>query len=279
MALADLSTFPPATARLDCAGEEHTLRWEAGELLAPGHGEPEGERALVALGGTRSPCIDAVDAWARHRRDARLLAIATKGAGDPVREAGNAPGQQGGWFAYAAPMTRPRLSYPLVGPGGRGRGAQARRGPAVQRPPDPDEGLLLLASLGHEVSTRLVATTTTCLLEDIASGRRGAERALPALQASLWARATNAISLWLGGLDDFPDVRPAEDGEAPGVQLGDGQVRAVLPLSWVAEVWGRGLAVVAGRLTISVEEASPAHAVLSTLGPDLGPGIFSFRLS
>lgn len=75
-------------------------------------------------------------------------------------------------------------------------------------------------------------------LEDITSGKPSVERAVPALHASLWARATNALSFWLGGLDDFPDIRPAGEDEAPGVQSSDEQVRAVFALDWVGDVWG-----------------------------------------
>lgn len=278
----DLSSFPSAAARLDCAAEAHILRWEEGELFAPDHGEPEGERALAALGGTRSPCIDALDAWARHRRDAGFLAVATRGAGDPVRAPGDGPAQQGGWFAYAPMTARLRTSYPLVRPRPHQAAVAVASGgrPPVPRPPDADESLLSLARLGQELSTRLVATVTAGLLGDVASGQPGAERVLPALEASLWARATNALSLWLGGLDDLPDVRPAAEDEAPEVHFSEGHARTVLPLSWVAEVWGRGLAVVAGRFTLSVKEASPEHAVLSTLGPDFGPPrLLSLRLS
>ena len=81
----DLSTFPAATATVECQWQSHTIRWEAGDLVASDHDDPEGERALAALGGTDIACINVLNAWQRHRCDPRLLTVCTRGPGDPVQ--------------------------------------------------------------------------------------------------------------------------------------------------------------------------------------------------
>ena len=83
-----LGDLPRATTHLECSGERHAIRWAAGELSAPDHGDPEGERALAALGGTSCACLDILSAWARHREDPRLLTAVSRGTGDMIQSEG-----------------------------------------------------------------------------------------------------------------------------------------------------------------------------------------------
>ncbi len=87
----DIRAFAPATAVVDCDGHRHRLRWEAGEVLAPDHGDPGGERALAVLGGKKLTCIEVLNAWAAHRRDPRVLSVLTRGPGDPTFSATQQP--------------------------------------------------------------------------------------------------------------------------------------------------------------------------------------------
>lgn len=292
----DLSRLPVATATLECQGESHTIRWEAGDLVAMDHDDPEGERALAALGGTGMVCIDVLNAWQKHRRDPRLLTVCTRGPGDPVQPwpRGQGPVGQGQTFGPVTTLMRGRATGNsfLRARGGRmaqggstfgGGGAiSAAAGSRPGRPGIPagraDEGdrlasLEMLVGLGSQVPVRLVATVTAHLLADLASGAEGSASVVPALQASLFGRAHNALVNWLEGSAMVATVEVAEPGAPAAVERAPvgGEVRALLPLSWVAEVWGRGLTVVAGRLVLGVLEATPERTVMETLGPDWGP--------
>jgi hypothetical protein len=146
------------------------------------------------------------------------------------------------------------------------------------------EGLPLLAGLGGQVPLRLVATVTAHLLGQLddagaagavphgsgpapGPGRGGAR---PALEASLFGRARPALAQWLDDPRLDSEVEVAEAGEpASFSHIADSPLLARLPLSWVAEVWGRGLAVVAGRFAVGLLEATPHKTVLATIGPGL----------
>ncbi len=84
MPLVDIGAFPRATSVVNCDGHRHRLYWEAGELYAADHGDPEGERALAVLGGTKVACMDVLSAWEEHRRDPRALTVLTRGRAEPV---------------------------------------------------------------------------------------------------------------------------------------------------------------------------------------------------
>ncbi len=131
----------------------------------------------------------------------------------------------------------------------------------------------MLVGLGSQLPVRLVATVTAHLLADLASGAEGSASVVPTLQASLFGRAYNALANWLEGSAIVASVEVAEPGAPAAVERAPvgGEVHALFPLSWVAEVWGRGLTVVAGRLVLGVLEATPERTVMETLGPDWGP--------
>ncbi|MGP8208853.1 MAG: hypothetical protein ACLQVK_22845 [Acidimicrobiales bacterium] len=304
----DLSTFPAATATVECQWQSHTIRWEAGDLVASDHDDPEGERALAALGGTDIACINVLNAWQRHRCDPRLLTVCTRGPGDPVQPWPSGQGPPVGRGVTSGPLTtltrgptagsprqlqvgrRLAQGWSTFGGGGGfsasafggGRTLSATATARSGRPGVPgirtDEedrlaGLEILAGLGSQLPVRLVATVTAHLLIDLAAGAEGSASVLPTLHASLFGRAYNALANWLEGPAIVANVETAEPGSPVVVERapGGGEVHALFPLGWVAEVWGRGLTVVAGRLVLGVLEATPERTVLETLGPDWGP--------
>jgi len=71
-----------AVAVVECDGAAHRLAWERGSLVTLDHSDPEGERALVALGGKPCACIDIVEAWERHRSSVDVVLVASRGPGD-----------------------------------------------------------------------------------------------------------------------------------------------------------------------------------------------------
>jgi len=266
--------LPPASARLTCSGEQHTLRWEAGELLALDHGEPMAERALAALGGLDSPCLDVLSAWARHRDDPRLLSAVTRGLGDNVPSLDDGPGGAGPAWIATSPG-RQRGMARAGPPAGAGRNAVL---PARGQKPGPAgggdataSGIERLAGLGRALSMRLAASVTSTLLEQLGSGRLEAPSARAALEASLFGRALCVLRAWVGdpSLDIALDV--AEPAQAEIRPSGDAHhLHVALPLMWVADVWGRELATVGGRFSLGVVDSSDDGITLWTIGSDYG---------
>src|SRR6202044_795789 len=99
-----LSGLPSAIARVDCSGERHSIRWSAGDLVGLDHDDPEGERALAALGGTSCTCVDVLAAWSRQRDNPGLLTVLSRGTQDPIQ----AEGVPGGAFAPGLRMMSQR---------------------------------------------------------------------------------------------------------------------------------------------------------------------------
>jgi hypothetical protein len=273
-----LGDLPPATTRVDCSGERHTIRWAAGELSAPDHGDPEGERALAALGGTSCACLDILGAWARHREGLRLLTAISRGPGDLIqsegfgappglrraKKSGRAVGRPGvatatrsGWVA-SAPLS--------------GLSPAGARGQFAGTPDSPEEEIALLAGLGRDVTVRMVATITETLLQQPSTGALYGPAVRPALEASLFGRASDALRMWLGAPDvevELEVTDQPDDWTLTGDV--DSSLRLLLPLEWVTEVWGRDLSVVAGRFSLGVVESSGSRITLSTVASDLGP--------
>jgi hypothetical protein len=274
--------LPPASAGLTCSGQQHTIRWEAGELLALDHGEPMAERALAVLGGLDCPCLDVLSAWARHRDDPRLLSAVTRGMGDNVHPVDEGPGGAGpGWIAMSP--GRQRGMARAGPPAGAGRNAVLpARGP---KPGGAGGGeaatsdIERLAGLGRALSMRLAASVTSTLLEQPGSGGPEAPSARAALEASLFGRALWVLRAWVGdpSLDIALDV--VEPAQAEIRPSGDAHhLQVALPLMWVADVWGRELATVGGRFSLGVVDSSDNGITLWTIGPDYGtPGPLSIQ--
>jgi hypothetical protein len=74
----------PVNVPLACGQAAHRLRWEAGQLLALDHGNPDGERVLAALGGDDAPCLAALRVWERYSHDSAVLELARRHPGDDL---------------------------------------------------------------------------------------------------------------------------------------------------------------------------------------------------
>lgn len=247
--------LPDAETRIACGRDTHTLRWRAGDLHAVDHEDIDGERALAALGGERCTCVEVLDAWARHTDDLRVLMLARRSDADQLavaidwlgpRHRGRRHGIRGGWMAYP--------------PGGPGIGGWE----------DAEDELVPLLALGGGLPDRLVASVaaawTRARDRPVVNGAStGAQ-----LIAALYGRVLAVLRTWLGepGLDiklqSTDDINPSIS------RLDDGRVRAALPFAWLSEVWCRGLATIAGRLTLSVAfEDGGDRWTLETVAPDL----------
>jgi hypothetical protein len=217
----------------------HRLRWAEGELVLLAHDDPEAERALGALGGERCACLDVLDAWQATHDDGAILTVGSRSAADAIAGVGAAVESLRAdlrrWRATSGSLVEEaRLSRDthaidrLVAVAGPAEAAAARR-----------LGFLVLLDLDPALLHRLQASVAAAF-----AGR--ADRA-PQLAVATAARAAGALRAagWRGGLAD--------------VRLGDGvavtEAGVVLPPSWVAEVWGRGLA-----------DAVPDHVVVEVTG-------------
>jgi hypothetical protein len=118
---------------------------------------------------------------------------------------------------------------------------------------------------------RLAATVTANLLDALDGGDLEATRARPALEASLFGRASDAVRTWSGGLSSAVDLEVVDPGKARIARDGDGTIHLALPLEWVVDVWGRELAVVGARLALALVAGSPSSTRLTTVGWDLAP--------
>ena len=276
-----LSELPPALARVECSGERHTIRWAAGNLVALDHDDPEGEAALAALGGTGCVCLDVLGAWSRQRENSGLVTALSRGTQDLIQ----AEGFQTRPFVPYPATTTPRnvlrparaggITHGWVAVTGSAVGMTGRAVPggmAVPRAnagPTREDDLALLSGLGHELNLRLVATVTAMLLDRLDGPHRFS--AQPALEASLFGRASCALRSWLATPDLEVELQMTGPDEEPSIEWdGGGPVQVALPPEWVTTVWGRDLTVIAGRFSLAVVDSTASRTTLVTIGSDLG---------
>jgi hypothetical protein len=274
-----LRELPAAVGRVNCSGGRHTVRWEGGDLIALDHDDPEGERALVALGGTSCTCLEVLGAWARLKESPGLLSALSRGPQDPVRTEGPPTGP------FPSPFTGGPRNVVLASGAGRWRGMApsggsvsvtgiAVPGGATGGHASPSstrlEDVALLAGLGRELTLRMAASVTAVLLQDGEDPDGPAAR--PALEASLFGRASCALRAWLGDPELDVELEVVEPGAAAGLEGGtSGPIRVRLPLAWVMTVWGRDLTVVAGRFCVGLLESDGRRATLMSVGSSFGP--------
>lgn len=253
----------PAVAQVSCDGRQHQLCWAAGELLAPDHPDLQSEQILSVLAGQRYPCLDALDSWAGHADDLRVMVLASRGPGDPL---------------VASPEDSPYAAPILVG---RGAAMMRQRRAAVTavmsgaRSREPADPLAMLLGLGGPMQARLTATVAASWRERLRAGAApadaaAAQQARPALHAALYGRILATLRAWTGR----PDLPVAltmipETGEPSLARDGDG-VTAQLPFGWINDVWARGLGTCWDRFCLAAVPAGDGWA-LSSVGPDLGP--------
>jgi hypothetical protein len=276
------SWMPPAQTRVECAGENHWIRWESGRLIPLDHSDVTGERTLAALGRQQVGCFELLDLWNRHSGDLRVLALSSRGPGDPlganaVVNRPHPPGQAiKGSVAVSSAVARPAPSGSWFGYGPPPRGAP-RPGP-LTRPvgvaPGPldDDPVARLITLSGPLADRLAATVAATWEERERAGGPDAEAARPAMIAALHGRATSAMRTWLGapGLE-VTTTLPEGDTPRPGAARDpDGAVRLCLPFAWIRTVWATGLSTILGRFTLRVLNADDEQVTLETLGPDFG---------
>jgi hypothetical protein len=225
------ASIPPAEVTVPCGGDTHTVRWEAGELIAVDHSDPEGD---VTLAGESVPCLELLRTWSRRADDPHVLTLASRGPTDPLDI-----DIDGLRFDYGAPRHQ------------------------------TEEQTLRLLAAGGRLPDRLQATTAAIWTRRLRTGHAQLETARPQLEAALYGRVLRTLRAWLGEPQltvELTMIGPEEQRRI--VHTADG-VDVSLPFSWLSDVWMRGLAVTFGRLCIAADTTDGASWTLDTLGPGL----------
>jgi len=284
--------LPPAQATVDCAGHEHRLRWETGELHALDHDDAASERTLAALGGERCTCVDMLDAWERHRDDLRVFVLASRGPTDPVV---TMPDERTAQLGVVRPQAVAARSAIVSRARRRHMAAVSTMGPAVARQSgwtaygpsgrasnsaEADTELCALLGLGGGVPERLVATVAARWRERLGQPDPTLAQARPQLRAALHGRVFAALRTWLGGSGVESELKMIGEAEKPRLIAEDGIVRAELPFGWLVDVWAKDLATIWGRFCLSATTDDGCSWRLTTVPPDLGsPAVVTLLLS
>jgi hypothetical protein len=278
---------------IECGGQQHLISVEHGELVALDHdvtSRASSHRApRTADRAAAATCNTLIGAWGRRRDDPRLLTLLSRGPADTVPLVTRQPRDPGGRYVT------------LVSEGsGRRRGVRRRTAsrawdapPGVPAPSqrarpfrltvavgdqtDEEQSLFsdaaALAALGRPISARLVGSITERLLRRMRSERRADPHLWDVLHASLYGRAAESVAGWCGDgsvaarlVLDVVDSGNASVKVAESREVTLPEVRLALPLDWVAEVWASDLAIVAGRLSLTVLDRNPERITVESAG-------------
>jgi hypothetical protein len=277
------SCLAPCEAHVPCGQGRHIVRWAAGALRLPSHGDPEAELVLAALGGEKARCVELAEAWGRHTEDLSVLVIGPRGPADEIAiswddvDAAAQASGRGVWSAYGPPFHPPghgpmRLASPP--PAAAQARAQVRRQLQMQETEEAARrrnDMLSLLALGYGFQVRLIGQVT-----EAHASRPEDEGVTPALVAAVAGRLAPVAEEWLG-ID--PDQVVVSLHRGPGwgsAELaGRGEARRLrvsLPAGWLARVWAAGLALVDRHLVVAVERAGwPEARVLALRTPGAEP--------
>jgi len=226
--------IPAAEVPVLCGGDTHTVRWEAGELIAVDHGDPEGDVTLAAPAGETAPCLELLRTWSRRAEDPHVLTLASRGPTDPLD----------------MDIDGLRFDY---------------RGPRRQT----EEQTVGLLAAGGRLPDRLQATTAAIWTERLETGHAALGTARPQLEAALYGRVLRTLRAWFGEPQLTVELTMIGSEEQRRIVRTAEGVDVSLPFSWLSDVWMRGLAVTIGRLCIAADTTDGSSWALGTLGPDL----------
>jgi hypothetical protein len=246
----------PASATVECGAESHTVEWRDGRFSVPAHADPEGERALAALGGQPCACVQLLDAWERHAADPLVLVLGPRGRSRGRPSRGVPRRRRPGALRRAVPV-------PAVGwRGGAGWWSYPGAPGASIVTGEPMGGLELLLGLDGEIPHRLVAGVAAALVD-----RSGDPALGPTLHAALYGRLLATFWRWPEPATDV--TLHMSHGEAGLVRNRDGELTATLPFTWLTEVWARELELVDGELTLSAHPGAAGTWELVTVDRDM----------
>jgi hypothetical protein len=271
-------SLPPCQAQVPCGEGTHAFRWEAGAVVLPSHADADAELVLAALGGEKAGCIELAEAWSRHAEDLTVLAIGPRGPADSIAVdwdtvvATKGSTGHAGWATLAGPGAgRGAISGRFPMPPGRGsrhvrQAMQAEMEQARQRTTDH----LSLLALGLGFSVRLAGHVAAAHAGRLEPANR------PAVAIAIEGRVAPLIEDWIG-LDPDQVLGSLHEGTGWGTLelTGKGEDRRLgiaLPLTWLADVWACGLALVARHLVVAVVQPGwPDVQVLALRTPGSDP--------
>lgn len=219
-----------------CDGEDHRLRWAAGDVVLLDHPDLDAELAMVALGGAEPACVARYRLWEDAIADGGFLAewvdetrlsdawfswltmalerMRSEGFHEFLRQLPPARAQRMGEFLHGFPVPWIDRAAATVS----------------HRLPEPDGVLCRLAPglLRDGMAQRV---------------RRAFVDAVGARQLSVGAAALVPLSITVG---PDPSAVGALSGAGRGVSL-------AVPVAWLHQVWAAGAAVIDGELVLSLD--------------------------
>jgi hypothetical protein len=227
----------------------HQLTWSAGVLTLDSHGDPESEAALVALGAEGCSCLDILEAWNAQSDQPEVLTVGRRSLADDVRADRNAlsrlEGDAARWRTqWAAAADDLRVGGDLAGLARlRDVAGRAERRLRVRL------GFVRLLALGDDdLIDRLQLTVLAAAEQRWASDDAFRRRHRARLHAALISRALPPLTESGLAPADRMQIEMLDPGAEPVLRDG----RVALPLSWLTNVWGRGVAAVSGRFVTRV---------------------------
>jgi hypothetical protein len=260
--------WPPVEVRVQChRGHLHSVRWEAGELSLVVHGLTEDPAA---------PCLALKAAWDRYSVDPRVLTVAARDAADALVLGAGPSGIPQSRPPHSPRGRLPEPPWTLIEkppPGASGGFVFATAvpmgndvAPAVDGT-DPVHDIGVLLRLGHGLGERLVAGVAAACADQVAADP---DAELPAvLVTAVHERAFRALRTWYG--DPVEVTVTAVDAATLIVSDDDAEpARLGVPVSWLADVWCRDVAVADDAFVLGVEEAHEER--LAVRAADSYPG-------
>ena len=207
--------IPPVSLLVPCQGQWHQILWRAGRVVAADH-DVAAESALVALGAAPCPCLAVLSAWRSFHREAQL---------GPFWDLDGVFGVRATWHVGAARSTANDLPAQLHPVAVLAAVARAERRWSDPSLPDDDR-----RRLHHFLASRLRAAINESLVVTRLSR----------------PHAEVAVACEVAGR-----------GEEVAVESrGDAQLRHLrirIPLSWLVEIWARGLGQVDDLVVLEAE--------------------------
>ena len=244
----------PVVASVPAGSTTHQMTWAAGALTLDSHGDPEAEAALVALGGEGCACLDIFEAWNAQTDEPEILTVGRRSLADDVRADRTALSR------LERDAARWRAQWAAAGDDLRVAGdlpALARLRAVAERAERRLRvrlGFVRLLALGDEaLIDRLQLTVLASAEQRWASDAVFRRRHRARLHAALISRALPPLQE--AGL--APTDRMEIELLEPGAGAVVGPERVALPLSWLTNVWGRGVAAVDGRFVTAVIRIEP----------------------
>lgn len=256
----------PVVVDLAFDGAAHRIRWDRGELVLDDHGDAESELALAALGGGRCACLDILDAWNAQRDEPEILTVGRRHLAEDVRADRTALSRLERDAARWRTQWKAATDDLRVAGDAAGTARLQAVAERAERRLRVRLGFVRVLSLDTTLQDRLQLTVLAAAerrwVDDAAF--RAHHRAR--LHAALIARATPALEAAALLPARHDAVGLLDPGEEAVVNAG----HVALPLSWLTNVWGRGVAVDHGRFVTRVNAVEDGGKVLVVSGVD-GP--------